>query len=236
MKRLYRQVFLFALGIFLMSFVLTGISMGLFFDHRERGFIAVAFKHQVHFFKREVMRLERKSPEILPERLQEMSKDLGWDIAYWRKNKLVYTSLSQAPDLKNVHSRTLHESHHLQFNGFSAPEVVLSIYPEQPQKSLLWLRIKLSSLPPPLRGPIMAFALVILFLALGLIPLTRFILKPYKDLQASLNRLAEGHFETTLEAKKYPAFQELVSSFNTMQTRLQQMMQQTLSIMQQMIV
>lgn len=227
MKRLYRQVFVYSLVIFLLSLLLTGLTLGLFFDHRERGMLANVFRQQVQFIRRELIRTEWKSPGQLPERLSELGKQLGWDIAYWQHGVLIYSSVSSPPALSSFNQQDLFERNHsLQFDAIYPPKVVLLVYPRQPDRGILWLQLKLSALPAPLRGPIAALVLIIVFLALGLIPLTHFLLKPYKALQTSINRLAEGDFEHLLEARRYPAFEELVQSFNLMRRRLQQMMQQ----------
>ena len=104
--------------------------------------------------------------------------------------------------------------------------MVLPLYAFPPYQGILWLRLKLSALQEPLRVPLTASGLVLGFLALLLLPLTWFLLRPYRALQHSLLRVAEGDFEHPLEEKRFPAFQELVKTFNLMRARLRQMMQQ----------
>lgn len=226
-KRLYRQVYLYTFGIFLLSLVLTGLTMGLFFDQRERGMITSAFKRQVFFIRRELLRSEVEHPGFTPERLKDLSNQLGWDVAYWRQGLLVYSSVSKPPALSEFAGVEFAPNQQsTQIGPMYPPQVLTIMFPNQPGRGILWLRLRLSALQAPLRGPMLAVILVLLFLALLLIPLTRFLLRPYQALQLSLLRVAEGDFEHPLEAKRYPAFQELVVTFNTMSGRLQQMMQQ----------
>ncbi|HEY9840765.1 MAG TPA: ATP-binding protein [Candidatus Obscuribacterales bacterium] len=223
-SRLYRQVYLYVIAIFLLSLMLTGLTMGLFFNQREQGLIAMAFRHQVQFFRRELLRTERQSPEQLPAHLKELGEQLGWDVAYWRQGRLIFASVSKAPELASLDLPALRAKGHLQLGP--PPQVVVPLYPRQPERGILWLRLKLAALEAPLRGPLLALGLVLLFLGLLLLPLTRFLLRPYRALQTSLQHVAEGDFDYPLEEKRYPAFQELVKTFNLMRARLQQMMQQ----------
>ncbi|PKL76749.1 MAG: hypothetical protein CVV27_08665 [Candidatus Melainabacteria bacterium HGW-Melainabacteria-1] len=224
-QRLYRQVYLYSFGIFLLSLILAGLTMGLFFNQRERGMIATAFRYQVQFIRRELVRAEWHSPQTVPARLEELSRQLGWELAYWRDGRLVYSSVRQPPPLNDLY-RGLAEGRQLWSESLYPPRMVVAIYPRQPERGLLWLRLKLTALQAPLRGPLLAMVLVLLFLALLLIPLTRFLLRPYQALQTSLLRLTEGDFAYPLEERRYPAFQELVRTFNTMRGRLHQMIQQ----------
>ncbi len=226
-KRLYRQVYLYTFGIFMLSLLLTGLTMGLFFDQRERGMITSAFKRQVFFIRRELLRSEFEHPQITPERLKDLSNQLGWDVAYWRQGQLVYSSVSRPPELEDFTGvQFAPNQFSVQIGSPYPPQILTIMFPNQPARGILWLRLRLSALQAPLRVPMIAVTLVLLFLALLLIPLTRFLLRPYQALQLSLLRVAEGDFEHPLEAKRYPAFQELVITFNTMRARIQQMMQQ----------
>lgn len=248
MKRLYQRVYLYIFLILLLSLALSGLSMGLFFGQRERGFMSHTFRRQVQFIRRETARYERQpdaslwqrypngksgiprqmpDPTLLPQRLQELSEQLGWDLAYWREGKLVYSSLAHPPSYAEIKPQLqLNAQQQLQDQRFQRPQMVLSISPQRPEAGVLWLKIRLITLGSPFQGPLIAFVLLLLFLGLLLLPLTRFLLRPYKDLQSAIQQLAEGRFDEPLDQKKYPAFEELVDSFNQMQVRLEEMMQQ----------
>ena len=206
------------------------------------------FRRQVQFIRRETTRLERHpepafrqqrqwgqlrlpaqpaDPQVLQQRLQELSEQLGWDLAYWRNGNLVYSSVKSPPAYASLQDKLrLNSAQQLQGQRFQRPQIVISLYPQRPQAGVLWLQIRLSALGSPLQGPLLGFVFLLLFLGLLLLPLTRFLLRPYKDLQSAIQQLAQGRFEEPLEQKNYPAFEELVDSFNQMQTRLEEMMQQ----------
>ncbi len=248
MKRLYQRVYLYIFLILILSLVLAGLSMGLFFGQRERGFMSHTFRRQVQFIRRETARFEQPTnnqlrsrrqrqvqgiprqmadPSDLQERLKELSQQLGWDLAYWREGELIYSSVSKPPvyaELKGKLQQSPQQQ--LQSQRFQRPQIVLSVYPQLPQAGVLWLQIRLITLGSPLQGPLIGFVLLLLFLGLLLLPFTRFLLRPYKDLQSAIQQLAQGRFEEPLDQKNYPAFEELVESFNQMQSRLEEMMQQ----------
>lgn len=227
MKRLYRHVYFYTLLILILSLILSAVGMGLLFGEREKGMLSRAFRHQVLFIRREMIRYELRQPEQVPERLRDLSEQLGWDLAYWQNGQLVFSSLPEPPSWQMVTQRLKEGNKPLfQDTGFRRPQVVLSLFPRHPQQRVLWMQLRLGALSAPLRGPLLALLLLLLFLAILLIPLTRFLLRPYRDLQRSIDQLAEGRFENRLNPAKYSAFEELVTAFNQMQTRLQQMMQQ----------
>jgi len=227
MSRLYRQIYLYTLLILILSLVLSGISMSLLFGQREQGLLSQAFKRQVYFIRRELVRTEERAPEQTAVRLQELGEQLGWDVAYWRAGQLIYSSVKPAPERQTLGAlQYLLPGQPLHLSPPYKPQLAIALDKQQPEQAVLWLRVQLSPLSQPLRGPFLALVFLLLFLALLLIPLTRFLLRPYRDLQSSIEYLAEGHFDGNLDAKKYPAFRELAQAFNQMQLRLQQMLQQ----------
>lgn len=229
MSRLYRQAYLYILLILILSLILTGISMTLFFDHREQGMVVHTFRRQVFFIRREVQHLQRSGTPAIRLRLEELSQQLGWEIVFWQQGRVVYSSLPPplTPSLKDLDLRELRlQPHAVSPNPLRPTQLVMALYSRHPERGLIWMQLKLSDLRAPLRGPALFMLLILGFLAILLIPLTRFLLRPYRDLQASIQRLAEGDFAHPLDERRYPAFEELTQSFNRMRGRLQQMMEQ----------
>lgn len=228
MKALYRRIYLYTLAILLLSLILSGLSMGLFFNRREQGLVSRVFHHQVIFIRNEILRSEHRNPSELPGRLKELSQQLGWDIVYWRQGKLLYSSLKQPPSLNSLELPTEHRAWRRQIHMAPPyrPQLVMQLYPNHPNQGILWLQLRLLGLSRPFRGPLLSLLLLLLFLGLLLIPLTRYLLRPYRDLQAAIHGLSKGQFEHTLDVQKYPGFSELVLSFNLMQQRLHEMFQQ----------
>lgn len=228
MNKLYRHAYLYTLAILILSIILAGVSMGLMFGRRERGLIERTFHRQVSFIRRETYQYETKSPERLPERLSELSEQLGWNIAYWRAGQLVYASVPKPPAYPSLKlpQRGGHRLHEIQLSTKYRPFIVVRVFPNSPNQGILWLELGPGSLSRPFRHVLLAMVLLLLFLAFLLIPFIRFLLRPYQDLQRAIHQLAEGNFEGKLEEKKYAAFEGLVSSFNSMQLRLQHMLQQ----------
>lgn len=226
MNKLYRQVYLYTLAVLILSLLLAGLSMSLLFGKREQGMLAHAFRRQVHFIRREILKTEERNPQQLADRLAELSDQLGWDIVYWRQGQVVYASVDPPPDRRRLGpSQVLIPGEPLIFAPPYRPQLLLSLFSHEPERAELWMRLSLSPLSRPLRGPSLTLLLVLVFLALLLIPLVRFVLRPYRDLLQSIDKLAEGRFDEPL-ASRNPAFSELATAFNRMQERLLAMMQQ----------
>lgn len=226
MTRLYRKVYLYAFGILLASLLLAGLALGALVGQRERGMVQSVFRRQVIFIRATVGRLERRRPESIPQRLKELSDQLGWDIVYWRHGRLVYSSIPEPPSFNRLSLPPPGRRSEIYWRRFRSPEVVQDLRPRQPGSAVLWMKLNFTAFHGPLRGILLSLGLILAFLAILIIPLIRYLLRPYQDLQQSIEHLSNGDFEPRLDAEKYPAFQELVSSFNHMQARLQKLLHQ----------
>ncbi len=228
MQRLYRQVYLYTVAVVMMSMLLaTGVA-GLVFNRREQGLIKQIIRSQVVFIRQEVQKVQRTDPRRLPQRLAELSKQLSWDMAYWYDGQLLYSSVANPPPVqelrttRQLRSRTFWWTHR---NGHQTA-IALRVFPRS-RKGLLWLEPRWGAVGKGLlKGPLLGLTLLLVFLGLLLIPLTRFLLRPYRELQWSIERLSGGNFHEEIEPEKYKAFAPLLMSFNQMQQHVQGMIQQ----------
>lgn len=85
--------------------------------------------------------------------------------------------------------------------------------------------------PPPPHGshwlpPLLAALVIMLVLAILLIPMVRYILKPFKALSASIERVAHGDFSTPVEVTAKSEFHPIAAAFNHMVSKIQDMLQE----------
>lgn len=85
--------------------------------------------------------------------------------------------------------------------------------------------------PPPHSHPLLhplliASALIVLFLGLLLIPFVLYILNPFKELFASIEKVAEGDFSRPINIGRQKEFQVIADAFNRMMERIQSMLQE----------
>lgn len=227
MKSLYRQIYFYTLGVLLVSMMLATFSTGLLFNRREQGLFRHMIRGQVSLIRQETYKLQRRSPELLPQRLQELSEQLSWNLAYWYDGKLVYSSVAQPPALAQLskQKQLSHEALLMSSWTKQRPQVALKV--GYPGRGFLWLEPRWAAVGKGfIRGPLIGFLILLLFLGLLLIPFTRFLLRPYQELQSSIERLSLGDFLEDIPPEKYPAFKSLIASFNHMQRQLKAMLQQ----------
>jgi signal transduction histidine kinase len=227
MKSLYRQVYLYTLGVLIISMALATFSTGLLFNRREQGLFRQIIRGQVFFIKQEVHKLQRRSPELIPERLQELSQQLSWDMAYWYDGKLIYSSLPDPPEFSQLTKQKLVSTEALLMSSWTKRRPQMATQVGRSDRAFLWLEPRWAAVGKGLvKGPLLGGLILLLFLGLLLIPFTRFLLRPYQELQSSIERLSHGNFLEDIPPEKYPAFKTLIASFNHMQRQLSAMLKQ----------
>ncbi len=195
MKSLYRQVYLYTLGVLIISMALATFSTGLLFNRREQGLFRQIIRGQVIFIKQETYKLQRRSPEIIPQRLQELSERLSWNMAYWYDGKLIYSSVPDPPEFTQL-TRQKHINHEtFLMSSWTRRRPQIAIQVGRSDPGFLWLEPRWAAVGKGLlRGPLLGGGALLLFLGLLLIPFTRFLLRPYQALQSSVERLSHGNF------------------------------------------
>ncbi|MBT9545472.1 MAG: HAMP domain-containing histidine kinase [Candidatus Sericytochromatia bacterium] len=233
MKALYRKLYLYTLMVLIVTLALTGLVTGMIFSSHQEGLVRNVLRSQVMFIQRELNKTQRRNPSELVNRMEELGQDLGWQIALWEKGQLVHSTRPKPPLLTPREQRKLQTDTYViswDFPGspqiWIAPPAPRALRPVGGVKSrYLWLQPRLSQLSRPARGPLLAVFLVLVFLALLLLPLTAFLLKPYQELQTAIQRLAQGDFSQKLEGKS-PEFKPLTEAFNFMSQQIQEMIAQ----------
>jgi signal transduction histidine kinase len=227
MKALYRKIYLYTLTVLVVTLILTGLVTGLVFNSHQEGMVRIVMRNQVVFIQRELAKTQRRNPYELATRMEELGSDLGWQIALWEKDQLIHSTEKQPPHISApIFKRMQNERYVLTWRFPSTPEIWLA-----PRLSkittnrYLWLKPRLSQLSRPAQGPLLAISLVLIILALLLLPLTKFLLKPYKELQTAIQNLAQGDFSQKLNTKS-AEFKPLTDAFNHMSSQIQEMISQ----------
>lgn len=228
MKGLYRQVYFYTLGILIVSLVLATFTTGLLFNRREQGLFRQMVRSQILLIKHETHKVQRRNPELLPERLAELSEQLSWNMAYWYDGRLIYSSVEKPPRFDTLKKQRQLPEELLLLSSWTErrPQLALQVSPRSP-RAILWLEPRWAAVGKGLlRGPLIGVMLLLLFLGLLLIPFTRFLLRPYQDLQDSIERLSHGNFLEAIPPDKHRSFKPLILAFNHMQQQIKAMMQQ----------
>lgn len=227
MKGLYRQVYLYTLSILIISLILATFTTGLLFNRREQGLFRQIVTRQILLLRHETHKWQRKDPQRIPDRLAELSEQLSWNVAYWYDKKLVYSSVPNPPAFKDlsIQRQLPHKALLLSSWNENRPQVAIRV--SRSPRGILWLEPRWAAVGKGLlRGPLIGVFLLLAFLGLLLIPFTRFLLRPYQELQTSIERLSHGNFLEAIPPEKYKSFKPLITSFNHMQEQLQAMMKQ----------
>src|SRR5690606_36648899 len=112
------------------------------------------FRRQVNFIRRDILKTEARDPALVPERLAEISEQLGWDLAYWHRGQLIYSSVQPAPVREDLGSpQVLVPNQGLVLSPPYKPQLLLALSSRDRERSQLWMRLSQSPLSRPLRGP-----------------------------------------------------------------------------------
>ena len=215
MKGLYRQVYLYTLSILIISLILATFTTGLLFNRREQGLFRQIVTRQILLLRHETHKWQRKDPQRIPDRLAELSEQLSWNVAYWYDEKLVYSSVPNPPAFKDlsIQRQLPHKALLLSSWNENRPQVAIRV--SRSPRGILWLEPRWAAVGKGLlRGPLIGVFLLLAFLGLLLIPFTRFLLRPYQELQTSIERLSHGNFLEAIPPEKYKSFKPLITSFN----------------------
>ena len=97
MNLLFRKLYLYMLMVLVISLLLTGLVTAMIFNTRHEGLVRNVIRNQVVFVGRELAKTQRRAPNSLPERMQELGDDLGWNIALWEQGQLLHSTLPNPP-------------------------------------------------------------------------------------------------------------------------------------------
>jgi signal transduction histidine kinase len=227
--KLYKKLYFYAIIILIASIILTITVITTIFQLSQKNVISEHFIKEATLIQRMLKQTNEERPDKLGERVRELSRQLNWNISYWKGNSFIYYSgkkPSTVPDsdlaelIKTRQPQILHR--------LKPPFEYLTFLDEKvPDKGYLILRFGNAQLSfPRLKPLIFAGGLVLLFLALLLIPYSLYILKPFKELMNSIHRVSQGDFSTTVSVPKTSEFSDLAEAFNNMTVKIQEMILQ----------
>lgn len=245
---IYKKLYIYAFVMLVITLVLTLLSLGWIFDYRQKGMIKNALRRQVLFIKREINITERRNPMGLQERINELSEQLGWEIVYWQEGQSWISTLNSPPLLTDEMKYAVKTGggYHVAWHPPSPPEVLIhmgrplrikqrlgSPFPQiqLSQDKFLWLRMKTLQIPRYFIGPAVGALLLLFFLALLLIPYTRFLLRPYRKLESAIQTFSQGQLDHRLDPVDFKDFKELVVAFNHMGEEIKKMLIQKQQLM-----
>ncbi|MBC7474099.1 MAG: HAMP domain-containing protein [Candidatus Sericytochromatia bacterium] len=230
-KKLYRKLYLYAIVIVASSIFLTAIIISTFFQSNELKMFKQHSLREVDFIQQILTQNSLDSSEKIYEKMDKISKKLNWDISYWKDSKLEHQTsnninLPLPNDLKK-----LDETKKVVILHDKPPEFITYLDANDTSKGYIIVRFNFlrAGLKRPFRlisTPITFILLILAFLALLLIPYSLYIVKPFKELILSINRISQGDFSATIELPKNNEFKELADAFNNMIKKIQEMIAQ----------
>jgi len=222
---LYKKLYLYALLVLTISIILTSVFMSFLFEFNKTDLFREIFIKNSIFIRNEINK-EFGNPIKMKERIDELSRYSKCSISYWVHGKLIYhTGRMPVNIVKEEIIRIENEYTYIEFvkKRFS-PNILVYLDENIPQKGYLVLRFNQFSKHRP--RPIFFTFFVLIFLAILLIPYTRYVFIPIKELIKSINRISEGDFTEKIDVSKYKDFKEIINSFNNMSSKIEDMINQ----------
>lgn len=228
-SKLYKKLYFYAIVIMIASIIMTITVINLVFQFGQRNVFKDHILNEAILIQRILKQTNEEHPDKMHERIIELSRNLNWNISYWKGNSFIYYSGKKpsAISIKDL-SELINNNRSKILHRLKLPFEYLTYLDEKnPDKGYLILRFGNPQEPyPRLRPLILAGILVLIFLAILLIPYSLYILKPFKDLMNSINRVSRGDFSTNIEVSKTSEFRDLAEAFNNMTFKIQEMILQ----------
>ncbi|MFN8671091.1 MAG: HAMP domain-containing sensor histidine kinase [Candidatus Sericytochromatia bacterium] len=222
LTKLYKKLYLYAIGIVILSIILTFIFLSIF-GGGERRLIRGHVKNELIFARDVIFDKYQNQPEKIQDTLSNIGETLRWELAIWKDDKCIaYTdSIHNINEISR--DKDLDELDIIEDKGI----FLVYFNDEEKAKGFITIRFK----PPPHKGkgphihfdrmvpPLMA----LVFLAILMIPFTKYIVKPFKKLMISINEVSLGNFSNKIETNGNSEFAFIEEAFNNMTEKINNM-------------
>jgi signal transduction histidine kinase len=227
-SKLYRKLYLYAIVILITSIILTVSVMALLFQSNQRNLFREHFLMEAKFIKKVLKETYNKQPENLKNKIQDVSSQLNWNITYWKgKTYIYYTGKKPISISQNIITK-LDKNKEIIFQKNDFPfELIYYIDEKYPENGFIVMRAgNLRHFSERFYPFIISSLLILSFLALLLIPYSLYILRPFKKLMESINKVSQGDFSVSVEVSKNSEFRDLADAFNNMTEKIKEMIAQ----------
>ena len=235
-KKIYLKLYIYAFIILITSMILTSIVLTFHFHqfNEKRLWTNPFILPHVKLSQICLNDSFNNGLDNFKTRMKEVKDLMRCSISYWKDNKLVYylgikpsnVSTEQIMELKiYLNDKNVN-------NGF----LVFDFDKERKNKppNFMFLRfLGIPNGPPPPHGdfspmelPLSPISFIFFFLALLLIPYSLYVLKPFKNIMSSINKIAQGDLTYPVQISKKNEFKELAVAFERMQNKIKEMINQ----------
>lgn len=215
MSKLYLRLYLFAVAIMVTSSLIASVVMG-FVIRREGP------PPEVLIHTSEEAKLMGQILIALPGDdgpwLKKIAEMRNWDISIWRDGRVIKSWGGAPPTAAEARQIINTPSEQARWVSVPVGPDRMLIHPK-PFKDgpAPWLRVF---------PPLLPFLLTLLSMMLLLIPFVQRIVRPFRNLLASIRRVSVGNYEHRLELPKGSEFQGLADEFNHMTGQIQKTLAQ----------
>lgn len=233
-NRIYRKLYLYALMVMIISIMLTFFVTSLFLRANEQKGFERHVKGNAILVKnvlKELNLLQFKNSFPLNKKIIISDKP-GLAIEFIPnidklKEKSLITKDSIDELVKTKEAQVIRVEQ-------EKPAVILFLDENNTNSGILYLEdfhlIKGFRPHPPrpekIKPEVLGSLFILTFLSILLIPYSRYIFKPFKELTISIDRVASGDFKTLIDVSKKSDFKGIADSFNNMTMKIHEMIQQ----------
>jgi len=215
-KKIYIKLYFYAFIVLLTSIILTTLflSISMEFKHNNIRPYSLLLK-EAEFIRTDLNQTYNKNPVNFKMRLFELSHSLSWDIAYCKNSTLQYyagTDPVEMPPERELNS--LPQKYTI---TLSQIPLTILMYLDENNLKKGFLILRHTTLP------VFLMVSLLFFLAILLIPYSLYVLKPFKTLMDSIEKISQGDLSHSIEVKENNEFKPLVDAFNNMRLKIQEM-------------
>lgn len=235
-NRIYRKLYLYALMVMVTSIILTVFMTSLFFRSGEQKMFERHVKGNAILVKNILTELNLlQFKDSFPTNKKIIISDKpGLAIEFIKNIDKLKEKLNIPKESINELEKTK-EPQVMRLED-NKPAVIMFLDEKNISSGVLYLEdfhlIKGFKPRPPhnhekrIKPEFLGVLFILIFLSILLIPYSRYIFKPFKELMFSIERVASGDFKTFIDVSKKSDFKSIADSFNNMTMKIHDMIQQ----------
>ncbi len=227
-NKLYRKIYLYTFVILIATTFLTTVIVNLITSRDFQKRLNIPFGENLVLLSSVLLETYEKNPEKLEERIIQLGRHTSWDISYWKGNNCVYHCsqehilAGQNESFSKLLTQKKPQVIHREKTG---PILMGYLSKNDFEKGIIM--VSLNNFPPPRsreKQLVLTALFIMIFLGIFLIPYTRYLLKPFKDLIISINNVSSGNFSKGINISDKSEFREIAEAFNNMVLKIRNML------------
>jgi signal transduction histidine kinase len=225
-RKLYKKLYFYTFLILITAIILTAASVHLITRQNVQGSLESRLDAHLSAIKIVLRQTLANEPAKLNNMIKDLEKETNWSISLWKDKKCISNCNEVHGALQNheMFNKLLTEkSTQVIHSKVKGPVILTYLSKSNPSKGFIIVsRNDLPPQPSNIKEVFINTLFILLFLALLLVPYTKYVLQPFKELMRSINLISNGNFNNIIPVNQKSEFKEIAEAFNNMTVKIQE--------------